>query len=43
MHRGMAEAGIARRFGDGGAAEAAVLPSRLDALVARVRQLTEAR
>jgi mitochondrial fission protein ELM1 len=43
MHRGMVEAGIARRFGDGGAAEAAVLPSRLDALVARVRQLTEAR
>ncbi len=43
MHSGMVQAGLAKRFGDGGPAQSAELPSRLDTLVARVRQLMEAR
>lgn len=42
MHRGMIEAGIARRFGGGGAdAPAIARPARLGALVARVQRLLE--
>lgn len=43
MHRGMIEAGIARRFGDDGpsAAPAAPPSQRFDALLARIRRLLE--
>ena len=42
MHRGMIEAGVARRFGEGAPIEpAAAPPARFDAVVARVRQLVE--
>ncbi len=43
MHAGMAEAGIARRFGDSRPPAAQIQPPRLTGLAERVRRLVEAR